>query len=246
MPDDKASPGQLSPKDWTSPGNASAAQIRLWLQSNVSTMKPVKVVAVYGPDKGALDRSKPSGIGYVDVQPLVRQMNSDGDTQAHGIIQKVPYLRSTGGKAAFIIDPKEGDIGQLVCADRDISSVKNNRGAESPPGSRRMFDPADGVYQGTFTGSDAAPDAYIFWKDDNHWLITPDAGATYIAIRPGEIAIFAKKIAVHAEDVLSLDVDGLGSESRPGTPDTYGDGVTGGHFPPHIPAVPNAEALKEK
>lgn len=236
--------GQMSPNDTSSQFNATAFQIKQWVQANVSTMKPVKVVAVYGPDGGELDGSAVTAIGYVDVQPLTKQMNSTGETMGHGIISRVPYVRAQGGKVAIVIDPKVGDVGHIVCADRDMSAVKANRGAESNPGSHRAFDPADGVFQGCFTGEDA-PEAYIFWKED-HWLITPDQGETYIAIRPGEIVLWAKKVIVHGDELASFDAYGTGFEYRPAQIDNYTAGASTSSHPINPPAVPAAEAAEEE
>lgn len=241
-----AQPGQIGPENTTNRYNSTAAQIKLWAQQNISTMKPVKVVKVYNSDGDEVTENKtPSPIGYVDVQPVVRQMNAQGDTQDHGIIPRVPYVRSTGGKVAIIMDPKEGDIGMLVCADRDMSAVKANRGDMSQPGSFRTFDPADGVFVGSFTGPDA-PEAYIYWKGDDHWLITPDKGKTYITIRPGEIEIWADKVALHGVSVASIDAGGTGIEYRPSQIDDYTQGVPKNNHSPHPPAVPNAEDLEEQ
>lgn len=88
-----------------------------------------------------------SPVGYVDVQPLVAQLDGHGNAVAHGVIHNIPYFRLQGGTDAVIIDPKQNDIGICIFADRDISSVKNAKGAATP-GSRRRFDMADGLYLG--------------------------------------------------------------------------------------------------
>ena len=90
-----------------------------------------------------------SPVGFVDVQILVNQIDGDGTSYPHGVIYGVPYFRLQGGASAIILDPKAGDIGIAVFADRDISSVKANK-AQANPGSRRQFDPADALYLGGF------------------------------------------------------------------------------------------------
>ena len=83
----------------------------------------------------------------VDVLPLVAQTAGDGSTIPHGTIYGLPFLRLQGGVNAVICDPQVDDIGLVVFADHDLSSVKNTNAA-APPGSYRRFDMADGVYIG--------------------------------------------------------------------------------------------------
>lgn len=103
------------------------------LAAAMATSQPVLVAAV-GTD----------GL-TVDVQPMVAQIDGDGNATPHGVIHGVPVLRVQGGTNGIIVDPVAGDIGMAVFASRDISSVKANK-APSNPGSRRQFDWADAVY----------------------------------------------------------------------------------------------------
>jgi hypothetical protein len=103
------------------------------LSSALATSQPVLVQAV-GAD----------GL-TVDVQPMVAQIDGEGNATPHGVIHNVPVLRVQGGTNGIIVDPVAGDIGMAVIANRDISSVKANR-APSNPGSRRQFDWADAIY----------------------------------------------------------------------------------------------------
>ena len=112
--------------------------------AKVRTAIPVKVMAVTnsGADIPA---------GYVDILPLVNQVDGLGNSQTHGIIYKCPYFRLHGGSNAVILDPQVGDIGLACFADRDISSVLATQG-QANPGSGRTFDMADGVYVAGFLG----------------------------------------------------------------------------------------------
>lgn len=101
------------------------------LAGRMATSQPVLVRAV--------------GAGTVDVQPMVAQIDGDGNATLHGIIHNVPVLMARGGTNGFIVDPVVGDIGLAVMASHDISSVKANK-APSNPGSRRRFDWADAIY----------------------------------------------------------------------------------------------------
>lgn len=111
--------------------------------------------------------------GFVDVVPLVNQVAGDGSNIPRGVIYRLPYQRVQGGNNAVIIDPKAGDIGLVVFAMRDTSAVKANpqqavtlaTGTDgTPPGSARVYDPADGMYFGGFLNG--TPANYVRVSDD--------------------------------------------------------------------------------
>ncbi len=108
--------------------------------NRVSTATLVKVVSV--TNSGGL-----SPVGFVDVQPLVNQLDGAGNAVPHGVLHRLPYFRLQGGADAVILDPKVGDIGMAAFASRDISLVKTSK-AQNNPGSWRSHDMADGMYFG--------------------------------------------------------------------------------------------------
>ncbi|WP_088158536.1 oxidoreductase [Achromobacter xylosoxidans] len=108
--------------------------------NRVSTATLVKVVSV--TNSGGL-----SPVGFVDVQPLVNQLDGAGNAVPHGVLHRLPYFRLQGGADAVILDPKVGDIGMAAFANRDISLVKTSK-AQNNPGSWRSHDMADGLYFG--------------------------------------------------------------------------------------------------
>ncbi len=110
--------------------------------------------------------------GTLDVIPLVHQIDGTGETYPHGTIFNVPYHRPQNGTNGIIMDPKAGDIGVIVCASRDISAVKANKGDAAAPGSFRRHDLADALYVGTVIAKDA-PQQYIQFTDDGLTLLTP-------------------------------------------------------------------------
>ena len=87
-------------------------------------LKVVKIVAVHG---GGL-----SLVGTVDVQPLVKLIDGNRISSSHSVVYGIPYFRIHGGSNAIIIDPAVGDIGFVICSDRDISSVKATKSAGEP------------------------------------------------------------------------------------------------------------------
>jgi len=88
-----------------------------------------------------------SPVGFVDVTPLVNQLDGAGNSVLHVTIYNLPYLRIQGGTNGIIIDPQKGDIGICVFASRDISNIKTTK-TQSPPGSYRQYSFADGMYLG--------------------------------------------------------------------------------------------------
>lgn len=114
-----------------------------------------------------------SPYGFVDVVPAVNQVAGDGTSVPRGTIYRLPYVRLQGGHNAVIIDPQEDDIGLAVFAMRDTSAVKANpvqavalaTGTDgTPPGSARVYDPADGIYFGGLLNG--LPVNYVRVSDD--------------------------------------------------------------------------------
>jgi hypothetical protein len=116
---------------------------------NVATLVKIKAV----DNSGGL-----TPVGFVDVLPLVNQLDGDRKAVPHGVVHNLPYFRLQGGTDAIILDPKVGDIGLAVFADRDISAVKNTKAAANP-GSGRRSDFADGLYVGGFLNG--TPTQYV-------------------------------------------------------------------------------------
>lgn len=88
-----------------------------------------------------------SPVGFVDVTPMVNQIDGAGNATPHGVIHGLPYIRIQGGANAIILDPVVGDIGVAIFASRDLSAVKRTRKI-SNPGSRRRNSMSDGIYIG--------------------------------------------------------------------------------------------------
>lgn len=126
------------------------------LLKRLHTATPVRVVAVYQDQATGL-------VGYVDVLPLLRQVDGEGQTHAPSRLYHQPFLRIQGGKNAVVVNPQIGDIGLSVFADRDCSVVAATR-QTAQPGSPRFLDAADGWYLGGFL-NDAA-ERYILIADD--------------------------------------------------------------------------------
>lgn len=135
----------------------------------------VKVLSVTG---GGASASPP----FVNVQPMVNQVDGIGRQTPHGVVPNLPVFRLQGGSWAVVVDPAVGDIGAAIICHRDISTVKNTK-AIAGPGSWRENDWADGLYFGSFLS--AAPTTYVALSNGHISLVTPSAS---IIISGGTIA----------------------------------------------------------
>ena len=131
--------GQRTPNDQWGDYNNMAFAIGQIL-TRVQTAMPVQIVT-------CVNAGGVSPVGFVDVLPLVQQIDSNGIPTQHTTVYNLPYFRLQGGANAVIIDPQPGDIGIAVFASRDISGVKTAKG-QSVPGSYRRFSFSDGMYIG--------------------------------------------------------------------------------------------------
>ncbi len=111
-----------------------------------------------------------SPVGFVDVRPMVNQLDGNNNSVPHEIVHNIPYCRLQGGTDAIILDPKVGDIGVAVFADRDISAVKASK-ALANPGSLRRADMSDGMYFGGMLN--AVPVQYIQFTASGINLVSP-------------------------------------------------------------------------
>lgn len=119
------------------------------LISRMATVTLVQVVAVTNTGTTA-------AVGFVDLQPLVSQVDPDMNPIRHAVIRNNPYFRMQGGKNAIILDPEVGDVGIALFASRDISAVNSMLAggaaavAQDPilPGSFRQYNMADALYLG--------------------------------------------------------------------------------------------------
>lgn len=155
-------------------------------------------------------------VGTVSVQPLIQMTDGAAVVQSHGEIFAVPYFRVQGGADAVIIDPKIGDIGVCVFADRDISTVKSTK-AEGPPGSWRKNDMADGLYIASVLNG--TPDQFIQFNA-NGITITDKSGNTIVMNTAG-ISFTddnGNSIAMGASGVLinGVLIDRSGNVKMPG------------------------------
>jgi len=136
---DEIPTGRLNPgDDWGQFNNQTFLIAQLIRRIQTTTL--VKIIDC--TNNGGL-----SEVGFVDVLPLVNQLDGAGNPTEHETIFNIPYCRIQGGANAVIIDPEPGDIGICVFASRDISKIKNTK-AQANPGSYRQHSFSDGLYIG--------------------------------------------------------------------------------------------------
>ena len=163
--------------------NATAALVRSML-SRLWTVTVVQVKAV--TNDGGVEP-----VGFVDVQPLVNQVDGEGNVVAHGTISHCPYQRVQGGQNAVIIDPKVGDIGIAVFASRDISSVVATK-AQANPGLGGMFNANDALYIGGILNG--AVTQYVQFSDDGITIHSP----TQVKLEGPKVDIECATLVVNA------------------------------------------------
>jgi hypothetical protein len=156
--------GTVNPASGRGDYNASLLVIKQAL-SRVNTCTLVKIVAV--TNSGGL-----SSVRFVDVQPLVDQVDGAKNAIPHQVLHQLPYFRLQGGADAVILDPKVGDIGIAVFADHDISSVAKTK-KQGNAGSSRRFSMADGLYIGGVLNG--APSQYVQFTASGINIVSPGA-----------------------------------------------------------------------
>jgi len=154
----------LDPSETSGEYNAT----RFLVMQLLAEVRTVALVQV----KSCTNAGGVASVGFVDVQPLVNQIDGSGKGTPSGIIKGLPYVRIQGGMNAVILDPEIGDIGIALFADRDSSRVKATKKAANP-GSRRKFDQADGLYIGGVLNG--VPQQYVRFESGGMTLVSPTA-----------------------------------------------------------------------
>lgn len=161
-PSSTAIQGRQRARDGNSSFNAQIAVVKS-IMSRVATSTLVKVLKV--TNDGGVEP-----VGFVDIQPLIDQVDGDGNATKHPPIYGVPYMRAQGGTNAIILDPKVGDLGLAVFASRDISGVVANRG-RAVPGRGGQFRWSDALYVGGYLNG--TPAQYVQFSDEGITLFSP-------------------------------------------------------------------------
>lgn len=135
-------------------------------------------------------------VGFVDVQPVILDVDTANTVIAQTPIYNVPYLRVQGGTSAVIIDPAVDDTGVALFAERDITAFKSTL-TPGAPATQRQFSSADALYLGGFLN--AAPVQYV--------RFVPNGGGIDV-ITPGAMTFTAASLTVNAPTVFTDTVSG--------------------------------------
>lgn len=201
--------GQQRPATALSDYNA----VSFAIDQAIAKLHTVKIVQVQAVDTDAKT---------VDVLPLVQQIDGNSQVTSQGKIYGVPYRSLLFGKNAVVADPAVDDVGVMVCADRDISTVKETH-AEAPPASFRQYDQADGIYLGGLFGAD--PEQYVKFTDtgmelhdkNNNALVSSSTGW-----------LFTGKVTFQQDVVMNAGLGLQGDITAEGGGTYTGDFVTSG------------------
>ena len=135
----------------------------------------------------------------VDVQPLVYQVNGDNEIMKQEPIYGVPYCRQQAGMNGIILKPQVGDLGVVVYARRDISSVISS-GGENVPDTRRFLSENDAIYLCSIASIMSQPTRFIEFTESGI-SITPNTKLTI----NGDVEVTG---TVTAQDCISGTISG--------------------------------------
>lgn len=201
--------GQQGPADANSEYNA----VSFVIDQAIAKLHTVKIVQVVAVDTDAKT---------VDVLPLVQQIDGNGQLTSQAKIYAVPYRAMLFGKNAVVADPAVDDVGVMVCADRDISAVKETH-QEGPPGSLRQYDQADGIYLGGLFGAD--PEQYVKFTDNGMELHDKNSNSL---VSSSTGWLFTGKVTFQQDVVMNAGLGLQGNITDDGGGIYTGDFVTSG------------------
>lgn len=135
----------------------------------------------------------------VDVQPLVYQVNGDNEIMKQEPIYGVPYCRQQAGMNGIILKPQVDDLGVVVYARRDISSVISS-GGENVPDTRRFLSENDAIYLCSIASIMSQPTRFIEFTESGI-SITPNTKLTI----NGDVEVTG---TVTAQDCISGTISG--------------------------------------
>lgn len=151
----------VRPEDVNHEANAQEFMFRAMLNKN-AFIQIVRVEKVKADSDG--------GPPLVNVTPLVLGFSGEGTPIDNSPVFNIPVWRLQRGSSAVIMDPVVGDLGLMLCCDRDISRVRETK-KEDMPGSSRTHNEADGVYLGGMLN--ASPMQYVRFADDGISIVSP-------------------------------------------------------------------------
>lgn len=137
------------------------------------------------------------------VQPLVMLVDVNDNARTRNQIASAPVLSLGGGGFTVNFPLKDGNLGWILAADKDISTFLENL-APAPPNTMRKH---------RFEDSWFVPDVFrkyvINAEDDANMVITSVDGTTRVSIGEGVVNITAPGSARVTTPTWTLDGDGV-------------------------------------
>ncbi len=186
-------------------GSSQYDALDFFLRQSLAKMRVATLVQVLAvTNNGSITQP-----GTVDVQPLVQQVDGEGNVTALPPIYGVPYVRVFGGTNAVILDPQVGDVGVAIFADRDLSAVKVTM-KQAGPGSNRRNSLADALYLGGVLNG--VPQQYVAFTSSG-----------IIAVSPTKITMQAPAIELNGAVTADSTMHVKGAQTNDSTITASGD-----------------------
>ena len=143
-----------------------------------------------------------TAVGFLTVQPVVLDQDTNGYVIAQSPIYNVPFLRYQSGTSAVIMDPVAGDIGLAIFAERDITGAKARaiQGVALPGAAMtdRVHSSADALYIGGLLNG--VP---------TQWVKFLPAAAGIDISTPGALTLEGNTVALTAQGQMTITAAAL-------------------------------------
>lgn len=154
-----------------------------FLQS-VDDMIPAKIIAY--------DRET----NRATIQPLIALVRTDGVPVSRNQLASIPVFNIGGGGYILSFNLKEGDLGWIKAADRDIAEFLKNY-TEATPATRRVHDFNNGIFiPDVMTGYQIDP------EDEENAVLQSLDGVVRVALFPDKLKLTAPVVEVAGQALL--------------------------------------------
>tara|TARA_R110000851_G_scaffold296559_1_gene451717 strand:+ start:1954 stop:2610 length:657 start_codon:yes stop_codon:yes gene_type:complete len=130
---------------------------------------------------------------FVNVQPQILVVDSEGRTIIRAEIKGIPVVTSGAGNFLISFDISVGDLGWIEASDRDISLFKQSY-EQSKPNTKRMHNFSDARF---------VPDIMT-----NFVIAEEDAGALVIQNRDGSVKISLNGTRIKMQSPSDIEING--------------------------------------
>jgi hypothetical protein len=143
-----------------------------------------------------------AAVGFLTVQPVVLDQDTNGLVLAQSPIYNVPFFRYQSGPSAVIMDPVIGDIGLAIFDEKDITGAKARAvEGQALPGAAitdRVHSSADALYVGGLLNGAAT-----------QWVKFLPAAAGIDIKTPGALTLEGQTIALTSTGATTINASVL-------------------------------------